>query len=285
MEQLERIERVGIKALIEAYKRHESLDVKGLETINKNQFGDTALRGDIEAERAVLTSLKESGFAAVVRSEEHGETETGRNPQYFGVLDGIDGSAWYVKSRGEGRYGTLFGLYAGTDPQYGDYIFSGIMEHATKRLFYAVKGMGSFVLYVETGEKRQIKTSGISVLDPTTVLRVDEYWPVNQEVFMSRLDGFLKIGAYELCSSVGYADVVSGITDLALECTRKGNLEIAAVYGLITEAGGQMVTLDGGDLRDRKYKEFGQTEHIPVIAAASPDLARNAAQFFSTHPH
>jgi fructose-1,6-bisphosphatase/inositol monophosphatase family enzyme len=43
---------------------------------------------------------------------------------------------------------------------------------------------------------------------------------------------------------------------LALECTRKGNLEIAVAYGLIREAGGVMTTADGEDLGPKGYQTF-----------------------------
>lgn len=280
-ERMENIERVGIAALKNAFAKHQELGERGIEMMRKNQFGDTAMRGDIEAEQAVLDVLKQNNFPAIIHSEEHGETQTGDNPIYFGVLDGIDGSSWYKTAQGEGRYGTLLGIYSGTNPQYGDYAFAGIMEHATKRLIYGVRGKGSFVLDLETGETKPIKTSGATELDKKTVIHIDEYWDINKDTFLSKLDGY-NVQKYNLCSSVHYANVALGEADLALECTRKGNLEIAAVFGLINEAGGKMVSLENQDLAGLHYREFGQDTHVPVITAASSTLADKSATFFST---
>ena len=279
-ERMENIERVGIAALKNAFTKHQELGEGGIEMMRKNQFGDTAMRGDVEAEQAVLDVLRQNNFPAIIHSEEHGETQTGDNPIYFGVLDGIDGSSWYKTAQGEGRYGTLLGIYSGTNPQYGDYAFGGIMEHATKRLIYGVRGKGSFVLDFETGETKPIKTSEATELDKETRIHIDEYWDINRDTFLAKLDGY-NVQKYNLCSSVHYANVALGQADLALECTRKGNLEIAAVFGLIHEAGGKMVSLDNQDLAGLRYREFGQDTHVPVITAASSTLADKAITFFS----
>lgn len=279
-ERMENIERVGIAALKNAFTRHQELGEGGIEMMRKNQFGDTAMRGDVEAEQAVLDVLRQNNFPAIIHSEEHGETQTGDNPIYFGVLDGIDGSSWYKTAQGKGRYGTLLGIYSGTNPQYGDYAFGGIMEHATKRLIYGVRGKGSFVLDFETGETKPIKTSEATELDKETRIHIDEYWEINRDTFLAKLDGY-NVQKYNLCSSVHYANVALGQADLALECTRKGNLEIAAVFGLIHEAGGKMVSLDNQDLAGLRYREFGQDTHVPVITAASSTLADKAITFFS----
>lgn len=78
-------------------------------------------------------------------------------------------------------------------------------------------------------------------------------------------------------SAAHYSSVANGEVDGVIECTRKGNLEIATAYGLATEAGGVMVILDGESLGSKKYLEFGQgeREYIPVISAATASLARD----------
>lgn len=279
-EDLELVINTGIAALKSAYQKHQSLGADGTEMVRKNQFGETAMRGDVEAERAVIDALRKNSLPTIILSEEHGQTKIADNPTYFGVLDGIDGSAWYKTAQGVGRYATLLGIYSGTNPHYSDYLFSGIMEHATKRLIYGIKGKGNFVLDLETGKIKPTKTSGATELDKNTRIHVDEYWDINKEIFLSRLKGY-NLQKYNLCSSVHYANVALGEADLALECTRKGNLEIAAVFGLINESGGKMVTLDNQNLSGLVYREFGQTANIPVITAASGQLADKAVKFFT----
>jgi len=274
------IERIAIEALRASFEIHNALGEGGKEELQKNQFGDTAMIGDYESEEAVLKVLKKHNFPAVIHSEEHGEVKIAEEPSLLGVLDGIDGSSWYRSEWGVGRYGTMLGIYEGVNPQYKDYVFGGIMEHATKRLLYGVKGEGAWVIDLETGEKERIHTSGFNDLTATTRIHIDEYWDINNEVFTSKLSGY-NVMDYKLCSSFHYADTSMGAADLTLECTRKGSLEIATAYPLIMEAGGAMVTLDGKSLSDEYYLKFGVEEHIPVITAASQELANKASSFFN----
>ena len=91
--------------------------------------------------------------------------------------------------------------------------------------------------------------------------------------FLSKLKGFdVK---YLLSSAAHYSDLVSGEADLVLECTRKLNLEIAAAYGLIKEAGGVVLASDGSSFHNKKYLKFGQDEYLPIIAASTEELGKN----------
>ncbi len=273
------VEDIGIEALKSAFEIHEALGESGKEELKKNQFGDTAMRGDFEAEEAVINTLKKYNFPCLVYSEEHGQVKITENPKHLAVLDGIDGSYWYKAEWGKGRYATMLGIYEGTNPQYGDYIFGGIMEHATKRLFYGIKGKGSFILNLGTGTTEIIKASSVKELTKKTKIHIDEYWDINNEVFTSKLKGY-NVMDYKHCSSFHYADTAMGIADLTLECTRKGNLEIASAYPIIIEAGGIMVSINGEPLGDKLYLEFGQEKHIPIITAATQQLADEAVSFF-----
>ena len=125
---------LGIKALENAYKILEELGDKGLESIQKNPHGDTSLVGDIEAEKVVIDTFREANIPLRIISEEHGKVDLSDNPQFLAVLDGLDGTSVYKTARGKGRYGTMFGIFSNLDPTYEDYIFSGVMEHSSKRL-------------------------------------------------------------------------------------------------------------------------------------------------------
>jgi len=144
-------ERILQSALHRAYTTHEALGSRGEELVQKNQFGETALRIDIEAEEAVLDFLKESGIPIRVISEEHGKVGIVPSPVYLGILDGLDGSNRYQAGRGKECYGTMLGIFSNIDPVYGDYVTSGIMEHSTGKLFITEKGVGSFLLDAQGG--------------------------------------------------------------------------------------------------------------------------------------
>ena len=271
-ESIERIKTALITGLERAFIVHETLGQGGEETVEKNQFGDTALKADIECERAIIDYFREIGLSIRIISEEHGVTNLGEHPEYLGILDGLDGSCVYKRERGVGRYGTMFAVLKGIDPTYADYVSCGIMEHTTHRLFIASKGGGAFV---KSGNNlTPIRASGRTTFDSGVRIYVDEGFESNKERYSKRLQGFPY--QYLGSSAVYYADVASGAADLALECTRKGNLEIAVAYGLETEAGAVMVNLDDNDIGGRKYLEYGQKTMLPIITAATPELARAA---------
>lgn len=274
----ERFERIALDSLRRALSVHDNLGEAGEELVQKNQFGETALRVDIECEKTILDFLKEAGVPIRVISEEHGQVDITENPRYLGILDGLDGSSVYRKERGRARYGTMFGIFDTTNPSYSDYLVSGIMEHSTRRLFVAQRNGGAFV--VEGDKRTPIHSSGRTQLDPVAQIYIDEYFEINRETFSKKLKGFNT--HYGGSSSVYYADVASGVADLALECTRKNNLEIAIAYGLETEAGAVMIGLDGASIGDKKYLEFGQKEKIPIITAATRGLAEKLLEHIKT---
>lgn len=239
--------------------------------IRKNEHGDTAFRADIKCEEAVLKSLREMNISIRVISEEHGDISIGKNPLYLGALDGIDGSSVYKKARGVGRYATMFAIFDGTDPKYNDYLVCGIMEHTTKHLLVAIKDQG-VCMVADDGKGKPLYTSGKEKLIPKdTKIYIDTYFPQNRNFFESKLTEFNPVCTG--CSAVHYTDVANGSWDIALECTRKKNLEIAVAFGLIKEAGGVMTDADGNLLDNQKYFQFGQDTQIPVITAATKQLA------------
>lgn len=281
--QAEQIEKISLYALHAAYQRIINLGAAGEETVEKNKFGDTALRADIEAEKAIIKIFESKDLPVKMLSEEHGEQDFGENQQFLAVLDGIDGSGWYKKDRENGRYGTMFAIFNGTDPRYDDYIFCGIVEHATSRLFYATKGNGSFFIDLLTGEKQKITTSGQTVLDKEQItIKVDEepnnaWFPLIQNFFLAKLSGYKR--PHLAATSAHYVDLVSGECGLVLECTRKGNLELGVGFGLVKEAGGVIVDLSGKDIGDRKFSSFGQDTYVAFIAAATNKLAQETVTF------
>ncbi len=278
------LKEVAIEALNKTYKVHEELGPKGEEKIQKNQFGETALKFDIEAERTVIDTLKQAKIPIRIVSEEHGTVDIVKRPKYLGVLDGLDGSFLYKKERGVGRYGTMFAIFSNLDPTYDDYIFNGIMEHSpSPRSFVASKGEGSFML----ADKRKTQThcSNVFSLTKNTKIYIDEAFDktlrttIIHDTFVSKLRGYRTKSM--VSSAVHYADLVSGETDLVLEATGKYNLEKAVAYGLIVEAGGVLVELDGTSIGPKKYWSFGQKDYIPVIGASTQELAKELIKHIS----
>lgn len=267
----EEIEKLVIDSLQAAYQVHEALGVDGEQSVKKNQFGDTALRVDIECEKAVIETIRASKIPIRLISEEHGIQDFGSEPRYLAILDGIDGTALYKKARNKSGYGTMFAVFDGLTPKYRDYLGCGVMQHATKGLYIAVKNEGACVY--QTGIRQPISTQTSEVLSKDTIIYVDEYFEYNRKMFTSRLEGFNT--HYTESSAQSFVELADGRAGLVLECTRKGNLEFAVSYGLITEAGGVVTNLDGHDIGNQAYLSYGQSEQIGIIAAANYKLVKD----------
>ena len=279
---LTQLEQASNKALQRAYIAISELGEKGREVTGEtNEFGNVTFQADIEAGKAVFDSLRERDIRVFMFSEEHGsEVRIGKNPKILGVIDELDGSKPYKD--GSGRYATMLSFFDGLDPKYDDYLVSGILDYINAQIFLAVKDQGAYIISVKGGDKFQIHCSASKNLNPkTTRIRVDGWFPENLTLAQ-------KLGSFENmfigspknsgASCQYYMDLARGEADIVIECTRKRNLEIAACYGLIREAGGVVITLVDGswvELGDLKYLEFGQKQNdrIPVVSAANRELA------------
>ena len=106
----------------------------------------------------------------------------------------------------------------------------------------------------------------------------DEFFDGNRNVtfiydtYLSKLKGYTFL--HSDSSAIHYVDLANEKADLVLECTRKGNLEIAVAFGLVTEAGGVIVTKDGISIEKKKYLVLGQDKYIPIISASTMELAK-----------
>lgn len=273
---IKELERVGNLALRAAYEVHQKLGASGTEPLHRNQYGDTALRGDVEAESAVLKVLKQNNIPIMVISEEHEITLIGNNPLYLGILDGIDGSGVYTRERGKGRYGTMFAIFNTTDPTYSDYFYGGIMEHSSNKLYFASKGNGAWI--TEGSTAKRINCSQSTQLDQKQTklyadTNFDEVYSTNIiSTLLRGLQGF-NISCMR-SSAIHCVDLISGKVDGVIECTRKGNLEIAVAYPLVIEVDGVIVDLNSESLGDKKYNEFGQRENLAVVSACTLGVAK-----------
>lgn len=272
-----------VDALTAAYRNHQALGHEGLEEIKKNQFGDTALRGDVEAEATVLEVLRQSGVSFTVKSEEHGEIAIGHDDitRLLAVLDGIDGSAVYKKQYDTGLYGTLLALYGG--PRYDDYLAAGIMLHATGQLLIAENGKGAQCIDMHTHDATMLHTNK-AALTPDSIIFVDtypdntpdpaaslyDYFTGNHITFVQPLEAAGYTTRYTGSSASYYALLSMGEAAMIGESTRKGNLEYATAYPLVREAGGLVVQASNGeDIGPQLFLDYGQASHIPLVSIAN----------------
>lgn len=274
----ENLREVCIEAAQAAFNAHEQLGEEGKREKATNVFGERTLVADWECEEAVINIFKKHKIPVRIISEEHGEVTIGENPKYLAVLDGLDGTYQYKRDVADDdrRYGTMFAIFRGTDPKYQDAIVSFIMEHPTKRLFMAINSKGAYA--IENGKKKLIGTSGATAIDQNLRIFAGEPEGYQGPKFSEKLGQFHS--THPNASSRCYADLASGEVDAVYETTRKRNLELAAAYLLVTEAGGAMITEDGEDLGDQNYLTYGQGkgEYKGIISASTLELAKDVRQ-------
>ena len=258
-----------LAAFRKKYEHKAVIGILGLDGIRKNQFGETTLRMDFEAEEIVLESLRKFSIPTLVHSEEHGKVKLNGTPSFLATIDGLDGSSAYKKNFRQARCGTMFSLFSNTKPMYEDSLISISSDFSNGNIYWALKGKGAFKQIGK--EALPIKTTDKKALNENTFIYVDEGVEVNKEYFSKRITNFNIHHA--LSSAVHWIDLASGKADIVAECTRKGNLEISCAYRLIREAGGVIVTMDKEDIGSKQFLSFGQNEHIPLVGAASKNLA------------
>lgn len=291
-----RTRQLVVDALRAAYDVHETLGAEGVNAVQPNQFGDTALVADVQAEAAVLHALEEQGIPTTVHSEEHGIVrlnEAGNGTPRLAVLDGLDGSSLYKKERGVGLYGTMFAVYENDDPTYNEYSVAGIMLHSTGKMLVATRGQGVQEIDVRNGESRPVRTSN-QPLSKESLIFVDDDQSAkpdnpNYAYFQTNLHAFgepLRAAGYTTkrtgSSAAYYALLAMGEANMVGEATRKGNLELATAYALVTEAGGLVVDArTGEDIANQKFLEYGQTSHEPFIVAANQEVLAQVQQILT----
>lgn len=270
------MEQVTITSLRAVFDNHQQLGETGKQVLRKNQFGQDTLEADWKAEETALQHLRSIGLPIRVISEEHGIVDIGRElgqeSIYTGILDGLDGTKVYRE--GSGRYGTMFTIFRGLNPRYKDYLSCGILEYPSGRILSATKGEGAYLL--EGNQKTKGRTSRVKGFDPESIrVEVDGGYEGNSQFAAARLSGLKHVRVADLSSSIYYFDLATGAGDMIVVSTRKGNLEMAAAYGIVTESGGVMTDITGQRLGNRRYFEYGQgqDDRLIVLSFASRKMA------------
>ena len=268
-----------INGLKSTYLLHEKLGDMGKTVFQQNKFGETALVMDVQAEEAVIDSFRERNISFQVFSEEHGEFIVGRSPRYLVVVDGLDGSDAYKKERGKAMYGTMAGILGGANSIYGDYLVSGIMIHSPiPKLFLAIKGKGCFLIDVATGERKALQKPSSEGFSKRRTIDLDINWPPYGKLFNTWHEKFPGLQCAHFSAAARCALFIQDDIDVALEFTRKSNLELAVMYGLVREVGGVMVMVDGEDIGNKPYRTFEQTRETPLIIASTKSSAEQVSK-------
>lgn len=230
---------------------------------------DIVTHGDISVSHAAKKLLASSGIPLVFCDEELGTSRIGfGEPKYTVAFDDIDGTNNYARGNGVLPYCTIVTIFDSPEPRYDDAIVAGVINHPTGTIWHAVKGQGTF------RDGHQVKTSGKKELDhKKTRILLDGYMGAEH---IERLGEIYRRGwVSDFCTSgVELSLLASGSTDARINPAQKAH-ELGAGYLLVKEAGGVVLGFDGKPLDDKPY-DFN--EKVPIVAAATPELAQALLQ-------
>ncbi len=262
---------IAIRALEHAAEVIQELGEQGKEALEKNQFGEQALRGDWDAEEAIIETLATANIPIILYSEEHGIIKIGKNHRYIGWLDGLDGSSNYKEDKTS--FGTMLGISPIDKPKYGNNIFSGMYMHPEKQLYYTTVSDDSYLIEGERTSRIRtmpwldvsaVRAQNLPIIANTLITKVREN--------INKLEKLRPLGiasTAELFVKIARGDIAAGI-----EATRKGNLELAISATFLTHAGGCIIDVETGEsIEGKDYLEYGQDESRLYICAANYPLA------------
>ena len=251
---------IVFEGLLSAYKSHVALGQSGKVKDKKNRFGDMALRGDIDAEERILSSLdkfaEKNDINIICKSEELGENNLNESGKeiYFAVFDGLDGSSNYLNP-GKWGYGTMLSIAKGKNPTYDDFLVAGIAKMDEEKIVIAEKGRGVSLFDVKSSKKAKI-----SPFDPNEVyehskILVNKAFPEEISAIGKNSDDWPMTGStaasiFTICTDKKYQGL--------FEVTRKNNLEQPILYVMITTLGGVMVDKNGKSIGSNDFLSWGQ---------------------------
>ncbi len=293
--ELEKIAEIGFNSLKQAYYVQRELLEQGTiaQLVLKGTGEDKATKGDWESEEAVINYLKREIFPGRIISEEHGQIDVIKNPQYLAILDGIDGSSALVKDPNT-RCGTILTISDKLNPTYDHFIFSGITEYITKRIVYGVKRKGVWLVenLDENETMRKLPYFKDKKFSSDMTIKIDcynvSYAPgitkgmsqfeefMNENV-VSKLKGKMNLTG-SITNSEMSIDLLLGKVDAVAHIVAKGVFEPPNTYLLTSELGGYACDLKGYQLWSKEWKPVGMNIDA-CIFSSSYDIGKTIIDF------
>ncbi|MBA4179062.1 MAG: histidinol phosphate phosphatase [Anaerolinea sp.] len=185
---------------------------------------------DRNAEEALRRFLERECPGHGILGEEFGERAG--DGRYRWILDPIDGTQSFI------RHVPLFGTLVALERE-GEPVVGVIGCHAVGETAYAAKGMGAFINERPTrvSEARELRDSLVLGPSASTMHRT-------RPAVLQALLANARIQSW--CDCYGYLMVAAGRADAMID-PEMSIWDAAALYPVITEAGGRMTTWEGED--------------------------------------
>ena len=222
------------KLALEAGDKILNLQNTHLKTTKKDNKGDFATEADYEAEKIILSGLKEKFPRHNIISEEIGKKDNKSN--YTWIIDPIDGTLAYFS--GLPTFGVSIGLLKDKKPYIGV-----IYLPYFKSLYWAESGKGAYLngQKIQIGKKENLIESIVGYDLAHAGGRKEELKklvaPVTDEVRYTPILG---------CTVAGLCYLASGVYDVYLHSAYPW--DFAAGAAIIREAGGVITDYKGHDV-------------------------------------
>ncbi|MEK6914065.1 MAG: hypothetical protein AABW83_00285 [Nanoarchaeota archaeon] len=259
------------------------------ELVTVGRGEDRATKGDWESEEVIIRYLKERNLLLRIIAEEHGTIDIVKNPEYLMVLDGIDGSSALVKDPNS-KCGTIISIADNLNPIYNDFVFAGITEYASKKIFYGIKNNGVYVIEnpgENELEKKLPKFNDKNFSENISVM-VDCYKAEYAEGITKGLSDFEEFmgknfakyleGKVALLGGISSAamciDLIYGNVDAVAQMVAKGVFEPPAMYLLTKELEGYATDFKGNSIEDKKWERVDMNLE-GVLFSSSKDISES----------
>jgi myo-inositol-1(or 4)-monophosphatase len=233
--------------------------------------GDETERIDLEAEHAIIKTLKEHRVSFTLISEESGVSEYGRTPhRVFVTADPIDGTTNLM--RGIPFYATSIAVSA--KPILGTVHTALVADLFHGATYIAQKGQGAFCNNKKILPSRNTSLAHALIGVDLNTYRVREIVPqITSLIQKTKHIRHLGANALELCY------VADGTTDAFMDIRGKLRAtDMAAAWLIIEEAGAKMTTPNGKPLNIK----LDPKQTVAFIAAANWRIQKSILDLIKT---
>lgn len=203
-------------------------------TAEKKSDDSPITKADIESNRIIKETLASS---IPILSEEDADDLLRLDHRKIWIIDPLDGTSDFVNRTGE--FTIMIALVEDKRP-----VLGLICQPTTNSLFLAQRGQGAFMN--RNGAWQRLRTSPNSDLAKCKAVGSRFHLSEAEKEF------FKKLGVYSFesrGSSLKVAEICMGMADLYLTTSDKiKHWDTCASYCLVTEAGGRMTDMKGGDI-------------------------------------
>lgn len=215
------------KAVMEIYRQDFTSGVKDDDS--------PITKADLESNRIIKEVLAASSLK--VLSEEDEDDKSRLDSEKIWIIDPLDGTSDFVNKTGE--FTIMIALVENKRP-----VLGLICRPTTDSLFLAQKGGGAFQLNDGRWQRLQVSSTG----ELTKCRAVGSRFHLSEQ----EKEFFKDLGVMSFesrGSSLKVAEICMGMADLYLTTSNKiKQWDTCASYCLVTEAGGKMTDIDGGDI-------------------------------------